>query len=355
MNNIGKDILKYSDINSFKLSKDKFLFFDIFYKNNEVILICPVYNRSFPYLNKIQIKHDNNILKIKKKIVRIGPGPIVILVFDIVSNDLQSSKKFSTESTKKNQIFEFEVICKNITKKYTLYHASPSKTKMLTLTTLFKYDYKLINIFYDYYKKQGVEYFYLYYNGKLTDDIINLYNKPDIKLIEWDFKYWSNCRFPYNHHAQMGQLHHAMYKYGKNEAEYMIFNDLDEYMYIPNKRLIELVSDKKYDTYGFCNYWSNTLDNKTPSEFPNKFKIGNKIKFGNRSKCIHKLDTIDSVGIHIGRDYSISNPKKDCNYMLFHFCKWGKRFRGGRSQTNFRTHKIFEIKYNSNKNDNIMK
>ena len=123
----------------------------------------------------------------------------------------------------------------------------------------------------------------------------------------------------------------------------MIFNDLDEYMYVPNKTLIELVSDKKYDTYGFCNYWSNTLDNKMPSVFPNKFKIGNKLKFGTRSKCIHKLDSVDAVGIHFIKYYSESNPKKDCKYMLFHFGKWGKRFSGGRSRTNYKTNKIFEI------------
>jgi hypothetical protein len=39
-------------------------------------------------------------------------------------------------------------------------------------TTLFKDDFKLIHVFYNYYLKQGIEHFYLYYNGKLTDLII---------------------------------------------------------------------------------------------------------------------------------------------------------------------------------------
>ena len=70
MNNRHKDILKYSDINSFKISKDRFLFYDIFYKNNEVVLVCPLYNSSSIDVNKIQIKCNNNILKIKKKNIR---------------------------------------------------------------------------------------------------------------------------------------------------------------------------------------------------------------------------------------------------------------------------------------------
>ena len=43
---------------------------------------------------------------------------------------------------------------------------------------MFQHDFRIIPIFYDYYKKQGVDHFYLYYNGRLTDD--NL----DAKLIK---------------------------------------------------------------------------------------------------------------------------------------------------------------------------
>ena len=84
----------------------------------------------------------------------------------------------------------------------------------LTITTCFKDDYELFPMWYDYYTKQGVEFFYMYYNGKITDEIKELFDKPNVILHEWDFNYWS----PYAHrlhYAQMGQLQHALHKYGK--------------------------------------------------------------------------------------------------------------------------------------------
>jgi hypothetical protein len=53
------------------------------------------------------------------------------------------------------------------------------------------------------------------------------------------------------HHAQPGQIQHALYKYGKNEYTYMIFNDLDEYMHIKNKKLIDIINESNYDSIQF--------------------------------------------------------------------------------------------------------
>ena len=46
---------KFDEINSFKLSENKYLFLDIFCKNNELILICPVYNKSHDYYKYIKV------------------------------------------------------------------------------------------------------------------------------------------------------------------------------------------------------------------------------------------------------------------------------------------------------------
>jgi hypothetical protein len=84
----------------------------------------------------------------------------------------------------------------------------------LAQTTLFKDDIHLIEIFYNYYTKQGVEKFFLYCNKKITSKIRSLCNNKNIKLIKWKFHYWNiNC--DYKHHAQLGQMHHAMYNMGK--------------------------------------------------------------------------------------------------------------------------------------------
>ena len=70
----------------------------------------------------------------------------------------------------------------------------------------------------------------MYYNGKITDEIKKYYNKDDITLIEWDYIYWKSGMYS-RHYAQLGQIHDAIYRFGKDRFEYMLFCDLDEYIY----------------------------------------------------------------------------------------------------------------------------
>jgi hypothetical protein len=305
--------VKYDDINSFIIENNKYLFFDIFHKNNEVILICPVYNKKY-YSNNILLKQNNTILKLKKKILKIEYEPISILIYKFKSN---------------SPINEITVTHNKKTQKFYLVNKKTKKNKLLCQTTLFKNDYDLINLFYDYYTNQGVQYFYLYYNDILNENVKNICDNKNIKLIQWNYHYWNDKDCDFKHHAQLGQMHHALYKYGKNEFEYMIFNDLDEYMHINNKRLIDLVSNKKYDTYGFCNIWANSIDNVIPNKFPKQIQIGIKSKFGYRSKCIHKTSSVNAISIHKGKKnfYSTKNIKTKNIYNMFHFYNWCKTKR----------------------------
>ena len=83
------------------------------------------------------------------------------------------------------------------------------------------------------------------YNGLLNDKIKEIFNYDDVTLIEWDFRYWNDKeKHKYKRHAQAEQIHHALYKYGKDNYKYMIFNDLDEYFFIPNIKLIDYIKSK---------------------------------------------------------------------------------------------------------------
>ena len=299
-------------INSFPLNGYRKLFFDIFHKNNKLYLICPVYSKIQRDISEIKIHHNNIPTKLINRISKIKYEPTEILIYEFNSNE------------KLNNI---EVEYNNIKKNFELEHIKTSINYTLSVTTLFKDDFKLINIFYNYYKKQGVDRFYMYYNGVLNDKIKKLYNLPGIILIEWNFQYWndSGC---FKHHAQLGQMHHAIYRFGIENNEYMIFCDLDEYMHIPNNTLIKYInSNNSVDQIGFCNYWSNTLDNKMPSSFPNKFLIGEKHDFKRRSKCIYKLKSIETINIHFDNKFNISNPIKVNNFNLFHFFNWCRKNR----------------------------
>ena len=243
--------------------------------------------------------------------------PIIVLIYDFNSNN--------------NNI---TVTYNNIVKHYELENIKTNKTYKLTLTTIFKSDYFLFDIFYNYYTKQGVEHFYMYYNAEVDKKIKDIFfKKENVTLIEWNFDYWINGNdIVSRHHAQMGSLHHAIYRYGKDVTEYMIFCDLDEYLLPPNNTLINMINSN-YDTYMFFNIFSELLDNNitNQTDLPIKFKVGEKTikniqkdkdKF-QRAKCIHKLDSIDIIGVHNCYLYLNSNSKiklnKDYNNCMYHF------------------------------------
>lgn len=302
--------------NSFFISKKKswqVLFFDIFFKNNYICFISPIYKDPFSE-NDIMISYKDVNLKFLNKVIKEEYEPTSIYKYRINTN----KKKIKIRVKYLNSTKEFILEKKEETKNF------------LTLSTLFKDDYRLINIFYDYYKQQGVEHFYLYYNGKLNKEIIQLFNKIDITLIQWDFRYWitrgSGERrkiWKYRHHAQLGSLNHALYKYGKENSDYMIFNDLDEYFYIPDKTIFELLKKHNYDNLQFCNIWSTTLDLKTPDKFPLKFKrSNNKYKYKYRSKNIYKCESVKNIGIHECRYYERSDIEILSDLDMFHFFNW---------------------------------
>jgi len=116
----------------------------------------------------------------------------------------------------------------------------------------------------------------MYYNGIINDKIIkicNISNLLDVTLIQWNYQYYNyGCK--YEHHAQPGQLHHAIYRYGKDICNYMIFCDFDEYLYIPDYTLLQYIMlNKDIDVIGFVNRWSKSIDNIIPKTLPNKLKI----------------------------------------------------------------------------------
>jgi len=315
-------------VNSLQMIKYEYkqFYFDIFIKNNYIYLICPIYmvtnrgNRSVKVtkidFGKLQLSINNKSLKLISRILQppnktVCIEPIEILIYKYIDN-------LST--------VHFTLNHKNIVTEYTLPHIKTETINKLALTTLFKNDYYLFPLFYQYYKTQGVDHFYMYYNGKLTDTIHSLFDYEDVTLIEWDFQYWNeSCK--YGAHAQIGQINHALYRFGKDLSDYMVYCDLDEYMHIPNKTIIEYINDNKHiDMFSFNNYWCNTLDNKIPKTFPNKIYY-EKDKCIIRNKNIYKISSIRSVYVHTCTHFISENPVKDINNMLLHFYNWSKKDR----------------------------
>lgn len=324
---------------NFAINNQKLLFFDMYYKNNKIYMIMPIYNA--PALPEhIIVTINNEIIKLKKSHVKDSNEPILIFIYEYISQP--------------NSVIKVNVkLINSMLQSYDLHHeyTNPSTTKnkqnFLALTTLFKNDYYLFPLFYNYYKEQGVQHFYMYYNGIVTPEISKIFDKPDVTLVEWNFHYWNPHGVKYVHHAQMGQMHHALYKYGKDIYDYMIFCDLDEYLYIPKSKFIEstkpnltqysnntlqqfIKNKPDIDIFGFCNFWANTIDDNFPStpHLPKKFlAVSNPIKYLERSKNIYKVSSINTIGIHqIGYNFS-STLTGITDLNMYHFYKWSSKNR----------------------------
>jgi len=300
----------------------------------------PIYNT--PALPEhITLTVNNKVLRITESHVKDSDEPILIYIYEYI--------------TPPNTTIKVNVnIISNMKKTYDLIHiytqAQKPTNKFLALTTLFKHDYYLFPLFYNYYKEQGVDHFYMYYNGVITPQIRKVFNKPDVTLVEWNFNYWNPRGVKYPHHAQMGQMHHALYKYGKDIYDYMIFCDLDEYLHIPKNKCIETIANmapsseentnntiRRFIThnpdieiFGFCNFWSNTINDSIPSTpyLPKKFlSVIEPVEYLERSKNIYKVSSINTIGVHQIGDGLHANMKHIVDLKMYHFYKWSSKKR----------------------------
>ena len=330
----------YHKINNFKIDNNNYLFYNIFARNNELIIINN--NLDLNYDNLI-INYNNNDLKIKSKIIKKYYDKelnhkFIIIIYEIIINktiDININVKYNDNN------YNFNLIHLLI----------PNKQYQLIQTTLFKNDAYLLNMFTTYYLYQGIEHFYIYYNDDINNlNLNNIINLDNITFIEWNYDYYSN-------QAQITSMNHSLYKYAKINSNYILYNDLDEYTYIPNNKLSNII-ESNADTYVFLNVWADIIDipDDTKSYFNNLYnltKIPDKIlkhnrifPYKRRSKCLHKSDNINNVTIHYTKDYNINNPiiVINENNIILHFFRWSNKSRT-RDKMISNKYSIFEIIY----------
>jgi hypothetical protein len=326
---------------------NKYLFFDIFIKNNELILIVPIYQDFILDEKKLIIKSktNNEPLILKESIKYIEYEGIIILKYKLLENELVSNHIINVKYDKINQDFNLDVIFNNVN----------ILNEDICISTLFKDDYYLLETWMNYYCEKNITDIYLYYNGKIDkiknklkitiNKIINKYSNLNINIIEWDFPYWNNTT-KFKHHAQTGMLNHCLYFYAKNHY-YWLNIDLDEYInYIPN------INMDIYDFYLFNNRWAklendenlNMCINFNETKFYlgdiqsliknntmniNTMHIKNKIyTLINRTKWIINTTKFNAVGIHLPKlcsdnNYNNYNIYND-NLWFAHFSNWSK-------------------------------
>jgi hypothetical protein len=298
--------------NYFILDKDNdiFLFFDIFYKNNLIYIICPIY---YEHYTNIKFFYKNNLLEINNNIIKQN-----------TKNEASQIIIYNINNTSNEEEIEIYVIYNNLSKNFKLKHIITTEKNYVIATTLFKNDYKLIPIYYNYYSKLGITKFYLYYNGIINEEILKYCNYPNVYLFEWNFKYWNDKKYAkYINHAQLGQLNHSLYYNGKQNFKYMLFNDLDEYINLNNDDLMLILQN--YNAIKFNNIFSVSNENYDfPDKIPKVFYIYSQPSILKMTKWIYDVNIVNSVGIHDGSIFNIRNKHIKINdkYFYFHFYKW---------------------------------
>jgi len=306
-------VMNYNKIHPFYITNDDVLFFDIWIKNNQLYMIlpCPVTNPID--INSIEVFEFDQILHIKSK-----------FIYDYFENT--SLIIYHPFENLKNY-YNIKVKYKKFEKQYVIYDYMSIKNFTLTLSTLCKDDYKYFYPFYHYYKSQGVEYFFIYYNDNITRDVLIFFKKfDDVLLIEWNYTYWFNKKYG-SHYAQPAQINHALYKYGKGFTEYMIFCDLDEYLQNKKSTLINLIRQQsRLNAIYFRNIWSKTIHPLNPLTLMHKRNIlvGKPFNTMYRCKQIIRVDKIISTGIHHLREHLreplyIKNASFDPDNLCYHF------------------------------------
>jgi hypothetical protein len=306
----------YNNINNFQINNEKYIFFDIFLRNNECVIITPVY--------------------IDTQLIEINCN----YTFTIKSNNKYKSLNILILTNNDIKSYEtVEIVVKYLcfTKNFNLTNVIiDSKNYNIVQSTLFKHDYYLLNKFVEYHIKHGVEHFYLYYNEDISK--LNSYSfkyKDICTFIEWNYEYYYP-NFP-DHSAQPAQLNHILLKYGKL-TNYILYTDLDEYIYIESnkllKNIITLPEYREASVIIFHNNWCYFNDddnnNKNQIEFPKKFMRNSYIHpYPIRSKMLLKPDDIKEItSIHgIQSECIINEPKIVDNkeLVIFHFFNY-KRF-----------------------------
>lgn len=289
-NKINYENIKIIKPNNFIIT-NKILFSNISLIKNKIYLTSIYYKDSPWDIEKIDFKLNYNI--IKKDILKYDNYEsclIIILEIEknidelkIIINYEENSKSFNLKQLKlpENNIYSM---------------------------TLFKDDYNLLKKYLEYYSNLGVSCFLLYYNNLIDDDFIqeiNIINqsKYQIILVEWNYDYW----YKYNnnnkhHHAQTMAINDSLYIL-KNFCNYVLYNDLDEYIKIDKTFNDIIKEDEKVDIYEFkclfCKMGENLIKYRN---FYFEYDE-NKIIKGNywdkyREKNLIKIKNINLMGIH---------------------------------------------------------
>lgn len=289
----------YEIPNNFELPsfKNRYLFFDMFIKNNNLILVSTYYTNITLDFTNVAISVNGKLLSSLSCCDSGDDYEPIRHISYILPNELHNLEQYNVNVMYQNKHKEYDIKPINIVKKH-----------KLVMATLFKDDYDFIPTVYKFYKKQGVDHFYFYYNGKISDIQDKLFKSNDIHYGEWNYDYWIDLP-KLRHHAQMTFLTMFRYKY-MSLSDFNIMNDLDELIFTENNiSLYEHLKMSKEMVHTIRSYWAKIVSNDD-----NKLEIiinNESLGWINRTKCIYSGKYDGSISIHHPRFLDQASLKND--------------------------------------------
>jgi FkbM family methyltransferase len=180
---------------------------------------------------------------------------------------------------------------------------APSRKHALVAMTMFKDDQQLIASYVAYYRKLGVDHFYMYVNDVQPASGFPAFD--DVTYVQWNHPYMVDAK----HHAQIGAITDFLY-WAKHTANYALFNDLDEYVFWNpvHVTLKQFVTQNGFSCYGVLNrfvYLKDKSQEVEPTDDMFELIEGGCIEktaivypWTKRSKCIVKLKDVAFMGVH---------------------------------------------------------
>jgi len=195
-------------------------------------------------------------------------------------------------------------------------------SKGLAVATLFKDDHRFLGQMVDYYRKKGVTYFYLFYNGPQLPD--GLPSGPDLHYGLWDFTYWNYFGVVHDirdlgwrHAAQPAFLTMIQTKYLADHS-WLGLVDIDEFVYPERGTLIETLERSSQDVVLVASHWA----------YLNK---GNSVLYTltadyKRSKAFYRGRYTGLVGIHGPKGSEMVDKMSEIKmFHIINFQQYGER------------------------------
>jgi hypothetical protein len=249
---------------SFALGKDRYLFADAFIADDHLVLVSTFYPDVLIAFDDVRVVVDGVRLTVFEEVAYNEYEPV-----RVVRYPLPARAQYAVAITYGERTLSARL------------SPDPITTPTLALATLFKHDAVNVELCYRYYRAQGFERFYFFYNGDLNQLDREgsrcaafaqlrtpLPRGPDIVYGSWPFTYWIQRDSPaFNallldpqaahntHHAQMLFLSMVRERFLRRSS-HLALVDLDELLHVPGETLAAHLTRTNPTHISAPNHWA---------------------------------------------------------------------------------------------------